>query len=72
MHWLSYLHGGMPDDGNFGGCRWQVRDRPDKVRFLRNMRIGMSGFGDCPRTMKVKQQIRGQSPLFCCNLTRKI
>ena len=56
MHWMSFLYGGMPNDGNKRGAGWQMRNRPGEMCIVRNMCVCLPGFGDFPGTIKIKIQ----------------
>lgn len=64
MHWLSFMYGGLPDDGDFCGFRRKVRYRSGKVCILWHMRINLSGFGNCTGTIVLLIQKQGRMPHF--------
>ncbi len=66
MHWMSFLYGGMSNDGNKRGAGWQMRNRPGEMCIVRNMRIHLPGFGNFPGTIKIKIQKHwgGKAPRF--------
>lgn len=49
MYCMSHMYGCMPGVCNIGRRRWQMRNRPGQVHFMRHMRGGLPGCGNCPR-----------------------
>ena len=77
MHRLSFLHGGMSDDGDKCWTGRQVRNRPVKMRFMWHMCVNLPCFGNFPSTIKNKMQNSGASPPFFiaengCKMRNKI
>lgn len=72
MYRLSFMYGGMPHDGNKRRRRRQMRYWPDKVRILRNMRIGLPCFGDFPGKLDGKNlSFGGIAPVFILKIVEK-
>lgn len=64
MHRLSFLYGGMSNDGNQCWTGRQMCNRPDKVRIVRDMCIHLPGFGNRPGTIVNNLDRLGATPPF--------
>ena len=72
MYRVSFLHGGMSDDGDKCWTGRQVRNRPGQMRFMWHMCIGLPCFGNFPGTIKNKtKNIGGNAPIFMVKTVAK-
>lgn len=68
MYRMSHLYGCVPGYGNFNRPGRQVCNRSDKMHFVRYVRGGMPGCGDCPRRKIIYVcALRGHRPRFFFN-----
>ena len=64
MRRLSCMHGRVSDGRDFGWTGRQMRNRPDKMRIVRDMRIHLPGFGNRPGTIVNNLYRLGATPPF--------